>query len=239
MKILQSSHQSNYQDILKVIAMATMLIDHLGLFFFPEIEIMRFIGRSAMPIFCFFAGYNFSNKPNNMLLYLGLFLVAITTLIFSSFLAMNILISIYLGQIYIYIIKKCFHWHLENFIFGYLNVIAFSLLFPITKDFFDYGTLVIAIMILGYMVKYSQKNENTKLLTGIVVVLSIFHTFYVFHPINEQIYWVLIIGILQYLLFNLINFNYQFTINYSSLSRRSLIFYYIHVGLIEIIFFFQ
>ncbi|MBY0533784.1 MAG: conjugal transfer protein TraX [Rickettsiaceae bacterium] len=43
---------SNYQDLLKVIALTCMIIDHIGLYFLPETWILRAIGRYAFPIFC-------------------------------------------------------------------------------------------------------------------------------------------------------------------------------------------
>lgn len=39
---------------LKVIAIITMLIDHIGYVCFPEVEVLRVIGRLAFPIFAFF-----------------------------------------------------------------------------------------------------------------------------------------------------------------------------------------
>lgn len=44
------------RNALKIIACASMLIDHIGYFLFPEIGELRYIGRLAMPIFAFFIG---------------------------------------------------------------------------------------------------------------------------------------------------------------------------------------
>lgn len=41
------------QEVLKIIACITMLIDHIGMIIFPEIIILRVVGRIAFPIFCF------------------------------------------------------------------------------------------------------------------------------------------------------------------------------------------
>lgn len=40
-------------NALKIIAMITMLIDHIGLELFPEVEIFRIIGRLSFPIFAY------------------------------------------------------------------------------------------------------------------------------------------------------------------------------------------
>ena len=39
--------------ILKIIAMAAMLADHMGAILYPEAEILRVIGRIAFPVFVF------------------------------------------------------------------------------------------------------------------------------------------------------------------------------------------
>lgn len=39
---------------LKILAVVTMLIDHIGAIFFPHIVLFRIIGRIAFPLFCFF-----------------------------------------------------------------------------------------------------------------------------------------------------------------------------------------
>lgn len=39
--------------MLEIIAMATMLIDHMGAVFFPDIIFLRIIGRISFPIYCF------------------------------------------------------------------------------------------------------------------------------------------------------------------------------------------
>lgn len=52
-------------DILKIIAMLTMLIDHIGYLYYPGVVWLRIIGRIAFPIFAFLIarGYRFtSNK---------------------------------------------------------------------------------------------------------------------------------------------------------------------------------
>lgn len=41
---------------LKIIACISMLIDHIGYVLFPDVTVLRLIGRIAMPIFAFFIG---------------------------------------------------------------------------------------------------------------------------------------------------------------------------------------
>lgn len=41
------------RDAIKILAIVTMTIDHIGLIFFPERGSLRFIGRLSFPLFCY------------------------------------------------------------------------------------------------------------------------------------------------------------------------------------------
>lgn len=62
-------------DFLKLIAIASMLIDHIGGAFFPEVGIFRWIGRLAFPIFCYCltVGLLYTRSVKKYLLRLGIF----------------------------------------------------------------------------------------------------------------------------------------------------------------------
>lgn len=55
---------------LKLLAMLAMTADHIGAVFFPEIPLLRWIGRLAMPVLCFFIGEGFrhTRSPRRYLL---------------------------------------------------------------------------------------------------------------------------------------------------------------------------
>ncbi len=56
-------------DLIKIIAMITMLIDHLGAVVFPEYRVMRIIGRIAFPIYayCIAVGCVYTRNPGRYL----------------------------------------------------------------------------------------------------------------------------------------------------------------------------
>lgn len=229
-----AAKSANYQDLLKILALVTMVIDHLGFFFFPEQEWMRIIGRFTMPVFCFFAGYNFK-KPHGLILLYGALLYMITTLVFYSFITTNILIPIFLGQVYLWFTKASF----KNFYTNYCHVIFLALLWPFTKDYLDYGTLTIALMALGYSV---QKDPNQmKIMAFIAVVLSLFHTFAVFDPVyNFTIGYkiaVVAVAIIEYMLFIAVDPATPVAWDIKPISRNMLFIYFAHLAVFQIIFF--
>ena len=62
---------------LKLIACISMFIDHLGYLVFPEITILRYIGRLAMPIFAFFIAEGCRHTKNGWRYFFNLLLLAI------------------------------------------------------------------------------------------------------------------------------------------------------------------
>lgn len=63
-KYASKSIGATRNDMLKIIAMLTMLIDHIGLIFFPEEMIFRTIGRVAFPIFAYQISIGFRKTSN-------------------------------------------------------------------------------------------------------------------------------------------------------------------------------
>ena len=61
--------------MLKIIAMVSMVFDHVGDMFFPDTDWMRMVGRIAMPIFafCITEGYIHTRNKNKYLMRMGVF----------------------------------------------------------------------------------------------------------------------------------------------------------------------
>ena len=62
-------------DLLKLIAILSMVIDHVGSVFFPEYPVFRWIGRLAFPIFayCLTVGLLYTHDIKKYLVRLGMF----------------------------------------------------------------------------------------------------------------------------------------------------------------------
>lgn len=101
---------------LKLIAIFTMLIDHIGAVFFPQVVWIRCIGRIAFPIFCFLlveGYYHTSNLPKYMMR-LGMFALLSEVpfdLLFygkeNMWYAQNIFFTLFIGLSCIYFMDKC------------------------------------------------------------------------------------------------------------------------------------
>ena len=74
---MEKANKSRILDgtTLKIIAMVSMVFDHVGDMFFPEMTWMRMVGRLAMPIFafCITEGYIHTRDKKKYLLRMGIF----------------------------------------------------------------------------------------------------------------------------------------------------------------------
>lgn len=225
-------NKSNYQDFLKTLAIIAMIVDHIGLFLFPHINILRIIGRFAMPVFCFFAGYNFNGRVHIRILLYGL-LLYISSYFYlygETFGIANILISIFIGQLYL----KLFENQLKNFWFAIGSVIIMGGLYFVTYDIFDYGTLAISVMIIGYLMKY--EHDTKLMLTISVSLLSYFHTFFLFTQFTktDQIISA-IVQLLLVILLNIRDYKSPIRTNLQIVARQSMLICVFHLIIIHII----
>lgn len=129
--------------MLRVIAFATMAIDHIGAIFFPQFLIFRIIGRLAFPLFAYGVaqGYyrtrNFSNYSQRILV-LGLISQPIFHLLFKSD-YINICFSLLLGLLAIYTYDK-----VKKYIWKILGIgVLLFLAYFLKVEYGIYGVLMI------------------------------------------------------------------------------------------------
>ena len=147
---------------LKIIAMVSMLLDHVGLLFFPDIEIFRILGRIAFPIFAYMIAEG-CRYTKNRVKYLGM--IAGMGIVFQIvyFVAMR---SIYQGILITFSLAIVLIYAIDGFVksqkilvrlaslFAILFVIAFVVVLPhflANTDFdIDYGVWGILLPVLVY-----------------------------------------------------------------------------------------
>ena len=153
---------------LKLIAIITMTIDHIGYLFFPNKIIFRIIGRISFPIFAFLLieGFKHTKSKTNYLLRLLLFAIISEPIYnlamhhsFKYFLDQNILFELSLGLIMLIVISKLNDFIKEKdqsnikYIFiaiGHLFVVFF---FSLLSEalYFNYGAYGITLIYVLYM----------------------------------------------------------------------------------------
>ena len=147
---------------LKIIAMVSMLLDHVGLLFFPEEPIFRILGRIAFPIFAYMIAEG-CRYTKNRAKYLGIIagmgiVFQLVYLVAMNSLYQGILITFSLSIITIYAIDEIFKakklWGRLAAIGALLLVVAFVVILPILlagTDFdIDYGVWGILLPVIVY-----------------------------------------------------------------------------------------
>lgn len=116
MKILNRNH-------LKLIALITMIIDHIGAILFPEIEIFRIIGRLSFPIYAFFIaeGWHYTKNRTKYTITIALFAIITQPIYYFAInqSGLNILFTFLLSISLMYLIDKCSTKNIEFIIYLY------------------------------------------------------------------------------------------------------------------------
>ncbi len=140
--------------VLKIIAIITMFIDHLGYAIFGKFSYFNYIGRLSFPIFAFQISEGYIHTKNLKKYFLRLFLFALVSQIpfmlfhsiISSDFSLNIFFTLFLGLLSIYIYDECKY--------KFLGIIASVLLALIAQfSHCDYGAYGVAIILIFYIFK--------------------------------------------------------------------------------------
>lgn len=104
MEYLQKSRLS--QNQLKAVAAVAMLLDHIGAELFPQVILLRIIGRLAFPIFSYFIYEGFYYTRNRKRYFLRTFLLGLVCVaayyLYSGEMYGNVLITFSLSMVVLY-----------------------------------------------------------------------------------------------------------------------------------------
>ncbi len=96
-------------NALKIIAAISMFIDHLGVIFFPDVEILRILGRIAFPIFAFMIAEGCRYTKNKLRYFLTVFCMGVAYIlafyVYIRVVYMSIFITFSLSIIMIYALQ--------------------------------------------------------------------------------------------------------------------------------------
>lgn len=137
-------------DFLKIIAIISMFIDHIGMVFFPQYYIFRWIGRIAFPIFCYCmtVGVLYTNNVKSYILRLVIFAFISQPFYLLAFYYNNILGNIFKLNIFFTLILS----FIGIWSFKEKKVILFIVInLLLITGYFDYGNLGLIFMLVFYI----------------------------------------------------------------------------------------
>lgn len=154
---------------LKIIAIITMLLDHIGAILLPQYVFLRIIGRIAFPIFCFLLveGFLHTHNMRNYTLRLGLFAL-ISEIPFDLafyhtpfyWLHQNVFFTLFIGLLVLIGLKRFQKNGLMQFLI-FIVGLSFAKLLCVDYSFFG-----IAIIVLIYL--YSIHHNFLILMLGLI-----------------------------------------------------------------------
>ena len=135
------------RELLKWIAVVTMTVDHVGAILYPDLEVLRFVGRFSFPLFAYLLVLGAENTRNINNYFTRLLIFALISQVPFSlalghgpFEKFNIFFTLSAGLAFIHFFKK-------NSIFALVPVFV-SLVLP-----FDYSIYGIAVIGCMYMLR--------------------------------------------------------------------------------------
>lgn len=162
--------------MIKIIALLTMFIDHLGQIFFPKYYIFNLIGRLAFPLFAWGIANGYRKTKNFKSYAFRLFLLAVVSqypyyLLFKNEFT-NVCFTLLFGLFVLKLYDSKLDWKLK---YPYI-----SLLFLTAHILnFEYGIYGIACIAIFYIFK---KKHHLVLLQLIITIFGIY--FYDYYPIQ-------------------------------------------------------
>ena len=210
---------------IKLVAIITMLIDHIGLFFFPGIPIFRIIGRIAFPLFSFLIANGACHTKNIYGYLYRLFGFAVLSQI-PYFLAsgtiteplnrLNVLFTLASGLLVIIVIKKY-----RNILIWLSTLILMSLLSLALN--FDFGIVGILSVVGFYL--FMEKTDILIFLQVCLFTLPMVFYSYYFYPRSV---WQIMTENNYYAPFALLAFIFIFLFNKKEGPKIKYLFYFIY-----------
>lgn len=166
------------------IAMITMLIDHIGAVFYPQVEELRVIGRIAFPIYAFAVYIGYKHTRNVQKYIWRLFWIAVLSQVpfMAAFnhLSLNVVWTLWSSLLVLLVLDK-----LPNRLLGIPIVIGAGVIMEITAmDYGMYGLLLVLlfryfqgpILVLGHVLLtalYIQLHSSSVQMYSVVATLGI------------------------------------------------------------------
>lgn len=163
---LHRRRSANTYDLVKCVAIVTMVIDHMGLYLFPEALWWRVVGRTAFPSFLFLVGYSGTTRTDKRLLIAAMLVSVGEYLHGGTIFPLNILWAIALTRFWLGYFGESARWQLLPLVVGWV----------VAVPFIAYGTSPLVFGILGAEARQYETKVPPRFIILVCFVLGL-HTF--------------------------------------------------------------
>lgn len=143
----------NGYDLLKTFAVITMLVDHVGYYFYPDELWLRAVGRLSFPIWFFLIGYARSRDLSPKLLGGAALLICVNLVLGLQTLPLNALCTIILLRLILDLVARIVE---DNSRIVWLMTIGLTVFIVPAGEVTEYGTLSVMFALLGYFVRHEK-----------------------------------------------------------------------------------
>ena len=211
---------------LKLLACAFMLVDHVGVRLFPQVFLLRIIGRLAFPIFAFFIGVGCCYTSNKLRHFLSVFILGLICesvyIIYMGTWYGNILLTFSLSILVIYLMQFC--EEKKSYLVCALSAAVMAVLALIMNYVnFDYGYFGMILPLLSAYLYGIRPNMSR------AARLGFFSVGIMLTAINNPLGWYQLFALLSVPLLAL----YSGKVGKRKLKYFFYIFYPVHLLLIE------
>lgn len=137
--------QANMVDVLKCAAVVMMLVDHIGMYLFPDALWLRALGRFSFPIFLFLIGYSGQFRFSRALLLAAIALLLLDAVLHYPIFPLDILFTILFARMVMGL--PFVQARIEGRLFELFLILA-VLFFPL-YPFIDYSTTGVMFAVMG------------------------------------------------------------------------------------------
>jgi hypothetical protein len=172
MKPAIATREITAHDLLKTFAVATMIVDHVGFYFFPEDMLWRAFGRMSFPVWFFLVGYSARRDAPADFIIGAAILIAANVVTGFSILPLSALVTIAairltLEPLLRYIMKAPAHLWLAG---AALALLAFPTYF-IT----EYGSIGWMMAVFGHLIRRRKEIADDNRVEGFMIfVLTVY-----------------------------------------------------------------
>lgn len=161
-------------DLFKTFAVLTMVIDHVGIYFFPDELWWRTIGRLSFPIWLFLVGYARSRDVSPRLIIGAAIVFASNIVAGMGVFPVNILFTIVLVRLLIDKVMNKLSVSPAHLWAG--SIVLFLLALP-TFAVVEFGTQAFILAIFGYLVRHAQEQKDEGLVFRYAVFAALEYIF--------------------------------------------------------------
>ena len=180
--------------MIELVAVVSMIIDHVGFVFFPEMIIFQIIGRLSFPLYAYLIALGYSRTKNSIIYFFRVLVLAIVSQWFFNYLISPIKLNVCFTLSFSIISLIVFESNRINKVlklFLYILILFLALLLGC-----EYGSYGILLVLLFHLYIKNQHDKTYKIYAITSIILLIIVSMFVFSFSIIHLYSILSLPII-------------------------------------------